>query len=139
MSKPLLDEVIWICVLLVFRTLLISRYVVVISTFSLSIPGIIAKTDLKNFVMDSNDRSTLYALIVIFIVMSLLCFCVRCWRAGIIEADTSIDQLMDDALRDTVFIAPPEDNLDAQDIEDRRLAILTSVIHKVSVTFLYRA
>ena len=88
--------------------------------------------------MDSNDRSTLYALITIIVVLSILCFCVRCWRAGIIEADTSIDQLMEDALRDNVFIAPPEDHLDAQGIEDRRLAILTSVIHKVSIIFLYR-
>lgn len=50
------------------------------------------------------------------------------------EADTSIDQLMEDALRDNAFIAPPEDDLDSQGIEDRRLVILTSVIHKKAIS-----
>jgi len=83
--------------------------------------------------MDSNDRSTIYALIAIFAIFSLLCLCIRCWRAGIVEADTSIDQLMEDALRENAIIVPPGDDLDSQGVEDRRLVILTSVIHKVSV------
>jgi hypothetical protein len=84
--------------------------------------------------MDSNDRSTIYALIAIFAILSLLCLCVRCWRAGLNEADTSIDQLIEDALRENAIIAPAGDDLDSQGVEDRRLLILTSVIHKVSVT-----
>lgn len=89
--------------------------------------------DITNFLMDSNDRSTIYAIIAIFAIFSLLCLCIRCWRAGIVEADTSIDQLMEDALRENAIIVPPGDDLDSQGVEDRRLVILTSVIHKVSV------
>lgn len=84
--------------------------------------------------MDSSDRNTLVALIIILVIFVALCICVRCLKSGLFQADASLDQMMLE-VHDTLPIhqSPAAINLsDPQSVEDRRLVILTSVIHKVS-------